>query len=194
MNPKNGLPASIPSWKRFAPAAKSIKSGLPSRRRKTPQPIIAEAKKAGIIVQICGQTQAGPMADGVAHQGVVAQAAAYRYFEMDELLERVRGAAKCRSCCCLTKSRIRIIWVDFADCRMYRRSRRHYSEAPLGVLTATVSKISAGAVEYVPVARVTNMAQTIDRLKEEASGLPERMLAQRRMFSQQTSLDMPLAL
>ena len=33
-------------------------------------------------------------------------------------------------------------------------------------LTATVSKISAGAVEYVPVARITNMAQTIDQLKE----------------------------
>ncbi|MNY45022.1 putative TrmH family tRNA/rRNA methyltransferase [compost metagenome] len=33
-------------------------------------------------------------------------------------------------------------------------------------LTATVSKTSAGAVEYVPVARVTNIAQTIEQLKE----------------------------
>lgn len=33
-------------------------------------------------------------------------------------------------------------------------------------ITATVSKTSAGAVEYVPVARVTNLGQTIDRLKE----------------------------
>ena len=32
-------------------------------------------------------------------------------------------------------------------------------------LTATVSKISAGAIEYVPVAKVTNLAQTIDDLK-----------------------------
>lgn len=33
-------------------------------------------------------------------------------------------------------------------------------------ITATVSKTSAGAVEYVPVARVTNLAQTIEQLKE----------------------------
>ena len=33
--------------------------------------------------------------------------------------------------------------------------------------TATVSKTSAGAVEYVPVARVTNIAQTIELLKEQ---------------------------
>lgn len=34
-------------------------------------------------------------------------------------------------------------------------------------LTQTVAKASTGAIEYVPVARVTNMAQTIERLKEE---------------------------
>lgn len=34
-------------------------------------------------------------------------------------------------------------------------------------LTATVAKTSAGAIEYVPVAKVSNIAQTIDRIKEK---------------------------
>ena len=42
-------------------------------------------------------------------------------------------------------------------------------------LTATVSKTSAGAVEYVPVARVTNIAQTIEQLKSKGSGSLGRM-------------------
>lgn len=37
-------------------------------------------------------------------------------------------------------------------------------------LTATVAKTSAGALNYTPVAKVANLGQTIDELKEKASG------------------------
>ena len=55
--------------------------------KKAAQPIIAEAKKAGIIVQFVDKRKLDQMVEGVSHQGVVAQAAAYRYFEVDEILE-----------------------------------------------------------------------------------------------------------
>ncbi|TCZ67520.1 23S rRNA (guanosine(2251)-2'-O)-methyltransferase RlmB [Paenibacillus albiflavus] len=131
------------------------------------QPIIAEAKQHGIIVQFADKRKLDTMAEGLQHQGVVAQVAAYDYVEIDDILEaaRVRGEDPF------------ILILDeiedphnlgsilrTADCTgvhgVIIPKRRSVG------LTATVSKISAGAVEYVPVARVTNIAQTIDKLKE----------------------------
>ena len=42
-------------------------------------------------------------------------------------------------------------------------------------LTATVAKASTGAIEYIPVVRVTNLSRTIDELKERGFGLLEQM-------------------
>ncbi len=42
-------------------------------------------------------------------------------------------------------------------------------------LTATVAKASTGAIEHVPVARVTNLARTVDELKDRGVWILERM-------------------
>ncbi|MFC4098312.1 23S rRNA (guanosine(2251)-2'-O)-methyltransferase RlmB [Paenibacillus xanthanilyticus] len=130
--------------------------------------IIAEAKKAGIIVQMVDKRKLDQMVEGVPHQGIVAQAAAYRYFELDELIARAKESGETPFFLLLDEiedpHNLGSI-LRTAECTgvhgVIIPKRRSAS------LTATVAKTSAGAVEYVPVARVTNLAQTIDRLKEE---------------------------
>lgn len=130
-------------------------------------PIIAEAKKLGIVVQHVDRRKLDQMVPGVQHQGVVAQAAPYAYVEVDDLLKAAEEKGEPPFLLLLDEiedpHNLGSI-LRTADCTgahgvilPKRRSAQ---------ITATVSKTSAGAVEYVPVARVTNLGQTIDQLKE----------------------------
>ncbi|WP_313998873.1 23S rRNA (guanosine(2251)-2'-O)-methyltransferase RlmB [uncultured Paenibacillus sp.] len=131
------------------------------------QPIYAEAKRLGIIVQSADKRKLDQLAQGVPHQGVVAQAAAYRYFEVDELI--AAAEAKGEEPFLLLLDEIEDPHNLGSILRTAECTGVHGVIIPKrrsAGLTAAVSKTSAGAVEYVPVARVTNLAQTIDRLKE----------------------------
>jgi 23S rRNA (guanosine2251-2'-O)-methyltransferase len=135
--------------------------------RNVTQPIIAEAKKLGIVVQFVDKRKLDQMVHDIPHQGVVAQAAAYRYFEVEELI----AAAEAKG-----EEPFLLILDEIEDphnlgsiLRTAECTGVHGVIIPKrrsAGLTPTVSKTSAGAVEYVPVARVTNIAQTIDKLKE----------------------------
>lgn len=131
------------------------------------QPIISEAKNRGIIVQFVDKRRLDQMAPGLQHQGVVAQAAPYAYAEVEDLLARAseRGEAP-----------FLLILDEIEDphnlgsiLRTAECTGVHGVIIPKrrsAAVTATVSKTSAGAVEYVPVARVTNLVQTMEQLKE----------------------------
>lgn len=131
------------------------------------QPIISEAKNRGIIVQFVDKRKLDQMAPGLQHQGVVAQAAPYAYVEVEDLLARAteRGEAP-----------FLLILDEIEDphnlgsiLRTAECTGVHGVIIPKrrsAAVTATVSKTSAGAVEYVPVARVTNLVQTMEQLKE----------------------------
>ncbi|MCR8645816.1 23S rRNA (guanosine(2251)-2'-O)-methyltransferase RlmB [Paenibacillus sp. N1-5-1-14] len=131
------------------------------------QPIIAEAKNHGIIVQFIDKRKLDQMVPDVQHQGVVAQAAAYEYVTIEHILDVAKQKGEDPFILILDEiedpHNLGSI-LRTADCTgvhgVIIPKRRAVG------LTATVSKISAGAVEYVPVARVTNIAQTIERLKE----------------------------
>ncbi|MDF2925307.1 MAG: methyltransferase [Paenibacillaceae bacterium] len=130
-------------------------------------PILAEAKNAGVIVQTVDKRKLDQMAGDIAHQGVVAQVAPYDYVEVEELLARAQAKGEAPFLIILDEiedpHNLGSI-LRTADCAgvhgIIIPKRRSVG------LTATVSKISAGAVEYVPVAKVTNLAQTIEALKE----------------------------
>lgn len=132
------------------------------------QPIVAEAKQQGIIVQFVDKRKLDTLAEGVQHQGVVAQVAAYGYVEVDDILAAARKRNEDPFILILDEiedpHNLGSI-LRTADCTgvhgVIIPKRRSAS------LTSTVSKTSAGAVEYVPVARVTNIAQTIEYLKEQ---------------------------
>ncbi|MDP5276862.1 23S rRNA (guanosine(2251)-2'-O)-methyltransferase RlmB [Chengkuizengella axinellae] len=130
--------------------------------------ILSEAKTSGTILQYVDKKKLEQMVPGVKHQGVVAQVASYQYAELDDLLAAAADKDEnpfflildeiedphnlgsiLRSCDCTGVHGVII---------PKRRSAG---------LTASVSKTSAGAVEHIPVARVTNLGQTIDKLKKQ---------------------------
>ncbi|GGA51446.1 23S rRNA (guanosine(2251)-2'-O)-methyltransferase RlmB [Paenibacillus physcomitrellae] len=130
-------------------------------------PIIAEARKLGIITQTVDKRKLDQMVPDLQHQGVVAQVAPYAYAEVEDLLEAASASGRPPFLLILDEiedpHNLGSI-LRTAECTgvhgVILPKRRSAS------ITATVSKTSAGAVEYVPVARVTNLAQTIDQLKE----------------------------
>jgi 23S rRNA (guanosine2251-2'-O)-methyltransferase len=132
------------------------------------QPVVAEAKKQSVVVTQADKRKLDQLVPGVLHQGVVAQVAAHDYVEVEDLLERARSRGEVPFLILLDEiedpHNLGSI-LRTADCTgvhgVVIPKRRSVG------LTATVSKTSAGAVEYVPVARVTNMAQTIESLKKE---------------------------
>ncbi|CAH8719176.1 23S rRNA (guanosine(2251)-2'-O)-methyltransferase RlmB [Paenibacillus thiaminolyticus] len=159
------------------------------------QPIIAEAKKAGVIVQTADKRKLDQMAEGVQHQGVVAQVAAYGYVEVDDILARAEAKGETPFLLVLDEiedpHNLGSI-LRTADCTgvhgVIIPKRRSVG------LTATVSKTSAGAVEYVPVARVTNLAQTMEQLKERGIWLVGTDVSATQDLYETDLFTMPLAL
>lgn len=134
---------------------------------KSAGPLMAEARKLGIVVQTADKRKLDQMVQGMPHQGVVAQAAPYRYAELDDLL--AAAGAKGEEPFLLLLDEIEDPHNLGSILRTAECTGVHGVVIPKrrsAGLTPTVSKTSAGAAEYVPVARVTNMAQTIDKLKE----------------------------
>ncbi|HUE82166.1 MAG TPA: 23S rRNA (guanosine(2251)-2'-O)-methyltransferase RlmB [Pyrinomonadaceae bacterium] len=102
-----------------------------------------------------------------AHQGVAARIAAARYHDADELLEEVDSGSEAPLVLGLDgieDPRNLGAILRTAECTgvnaVFVPSRRAVG------LTETVGKAAAGALEYVPVARVTNLARLIEQLKE----------------------------
>ncbi|MFS8630769.1 MAG: 23S rRNA (guanosine(2251)-2'-O)-methyltransferase RlmB [Bacillales bacterium] len=130
------------------------------------QQIINLAKKRNVLVQYVPKKKLDKMADGN-HQGVVAQVAAYKYAELDDLF--LAAEKKNEAPFFLLLDEIEdphnlgsiIRTADAAGVHGIIIPKRR----AVG-LTAAVAKASTGAIEYVPVVRVTNMARTIDELKE----------------------------
>lgn len=158
------------------------------------QPIIAEAKQQGVIVQTADKRKLDQMVENVQHQGVVAQVAAYDYVEVDDILAYAQSRNEEPFILILDEiedpHNLGSI-LRTADCTgvhgVIIPKRRAVG------LTATVSKTSAGAVEYVRVARVTNLAQTIELLKEQGVWVAGTDVAAPQPLYQ-TNLNMPLAL
>ena len=128
--------------------------------------LIQAAKKANIHVQKVPRNKLDQLGDH--HQGVAASVAAYDYLELEDLLNN--PAKK-------NETPFFVLLDELEDPHNLGSIMR--TADAIGVhgiiipkrrsvqLTQTVAKASTGAIEYVPVARVTNMAQTIERLKEE---------------------------
>jgi 23S rRNA (guanosine2251-2'-O)-methyltransferase len=130
------------------------------------QPIMEEAKARGVVIQQVDKRKLDQLVPDMQHQGVVAQAAAVSYVEVDDLLSRAaeRGEPPL------------IVLLDEVEdphnlgsvLRTVDCTGGHGVVVPKrrsAGLTAVVAKTSAGAVEYVPVARVANLVQTMDKLK-----------------------------
>jgi len=132
------------------------------------QRLAADAKEAGAVVVPVDRRKLDAMSTTHAHQGVIALAAAREYFSIDDLLEEAaqRGEnALLVICDELSDPHNLGAIIRSAECAgahgVIIPKRRSVG------LTATVAKASAGAVEYMKVARVTNINAAIEELKEK---------------------------
>lgn len=131
------------------------------------QSIVREAKKGDTLIQYVSKERLDQMSETGRHQGVIAYTAAYDYAEIEDMfkLAEERGEAPF------------IFLLDNIEdphnlgaiIRTANLAGAHGVIIPkrraVG-LTATVAKTSAGALNYTPVAKVTNISKTIEELKE----------------------------
>ena len=130
------------------------------------QTVIGLAKSENVLVQFVPKKKLDTLVDAN-HQGVVAQVAAYQYAEIDDLFALAEKRNEAPFFMLLDEiedphnlgSIMRTADAVGAHGIIIPRRRA------VG-LTATVAKASTGAIEHIPVVRVTNMARAIDELKE----------------------------
>lgn len=130
--------------------------------------ILGKAKDKGIPIQYVDRQRINEISESNANQGIIAFVAAYKYVHFGDIIERARNKGKDPFILILDRimdphnlgSIIRTAEAVGVDGVIIPERRA------VG-LTAAVAKSSAGAIEYVPIARVVNIAQTIDRIKEE---------------------------
>ena len=130
--------------------------------------ILREAKKTDTIINFVDKERLDRLANSGHPQGVVAQAAAYEYAEVEDILNAAKEKGEAPFIFILDE--IEDPHNLGAIIRTANLCGAHGVIIPkrraVG-LTATVAKTSAGAVNYTPVAKVTNIAKTIEELKKE---------------------------
>ena len=130
--------------------------------------VIREAKKHDTILNFVTKERLDQLSETKKHQGVVAHAAAYEYATVEDMLELARKKGE---------DPFLILLDNIEDphnlgaiIRTANLAGAHGVIIPkrraVG-LTATVAKTSAGALNYTPVAKVTNLAKTMEELKEQ---------------------------
>ena len=127
-----------------------------------------EAAKRGTMVKYVSRERLDHMSETGRHQGVIACAAAYEYAELEDILSAAADKGEAPFIFILDNIEdphnlgaiIRTANLAGAHGVIILKNRA-------AGLTATVMRTSAGALNYTPVARVTNLAQTIDKLKKE---------------------------
>lgn len=130
--------------------------------------IIDKAKKLDTIINFVAKERLDQISLTGKHQGVIAYAAAYGYAQVEDILEAAKEKGE----------PLFIILLDSIEdphnlgaiIRTAHQAGAHGIIIPkrraVG-LTATVAKTSAGAINYLPVAKVTNISVTIEELKKE---------------------------
>ena len=132
------------------------------------QSIIREAKKQDTIVNFVSRERLNQMSQEGRHQGVIAHAAAYEYAEVEDILKAAEEKGEPPFIFLLDGIEdphnlgAIIRTANLAGAHGVIIPKRRASG-----LTAVVAMTSAGALNYTPVAKVTNLAATIEELKEK---------------------------
>ncbi|MDR3190429.1 MAG: 23S rRNA (guanosine(2251)-2'-O)-methyltransferase RlmB [Lactobacillaceae bacterium] len=129
--------------------------------------IIALAKQRGLVIQDAPKAKLDELVDDQNHQGVVLSISAFKYATLDDLF--ANAAAKDEAPFFLILDSIEdphnlgsiLRTADAAGVHGVIIPKRRAVQ-----LTATVAKTSTGAIEHVPVTRVTNLVNTVNELKE----------------------------
>lgn len=130
--------------------------------------IIKLAKDKGIVIQFVDKSKLDFVSNKKNHQGIIAYVSIKNYVELDDILGDIKSKGE---------DAFLIILDGITDpnnlgsiLRTANAVGAHGVIIPkrrAASLTTVVSKVSAGAIEYVPVSRVTNISRTIEELKEK---------------------------
>ncbi|MCB8597475.1 23S rRNA (guanosine(2251)-2'-O)-methyltransferase RlmB [Oliverpabstia sp. DFI.9.49] len=130
--------------------------------------IIREAKKGDTIINYVKKERLDQLSETGHHQGVIAMAASYEYATVEDILEKARE--KWEAPFIFVLDNIEDPHNLGAMIRTANLAGAHGVIIPkrraVG-LTPTVARTSAGAINYTPVAKVTNLKQTMEQLKKE---------------------------
>ena len=130
--------------------------------------IIREAKKGDTIINYVKKERLDQLSETGHHQGVIAMAASYEYATVEDILEKAREKGEAPFIFVLDNiedphnlgAMIRTANLAGAHGVIIPKRRA------VG-LTPTVARTSAGAINYTPVAKVSNLKQTMEQLKKE---------------------------
>lgn len=131
------------------------------------RPLILEAKANGAVVDEVENVRLSQITQGASHQGIVAQVSAYAYVELEALVTQAKAAAR----------RPVIIAADGItdphNLGAIIRSAEAMGAQGIVIpqrravgITSTVSKVAAGALENIPIARVVNLGRSLQYLKD----------------------------
>lgn len=130
--------------------------------------IIGMAKEKNLIIQYVDKNKLDEISTSHAHQGVIAQVSEYKYWELEDLIQSVKEKGE---------DPFFIILDEITDPHnLGTIVRTADAVGAHGVIipkrrsvhiTPVVVKASAGAIEYVPICKVTNIVNTIKKLKDE---------------------------
>src|SRR5277367_4442333 len=140
------------------------------------QRVIEECRRQGVAVRFVERDELDRMAGNNAHQGVVAVTSAKQYNDLDDVIGAKRGRYSL------------IVVLDGVEDPHNLGAVLRTADAAgadgvviperrAAAVTGTVTKASAGASEHLPIAKVTNIARTVEELKERniwTVGLDER--------------------
>lgn len=130
--------------------------------------ILREAKKRETFIQFISKERLNQMSETGNHQGVIAQIAAYEYAEVEDILKKAEE--KNEDPFIFILDNIEDPHNLGAIIRTANLAGAHGVIIPkrrAAGLTATVAKTSAGALNYTPVAKVTNLTAVMEQLKEK---------------------------
>ena len=140
------------------------------------QRLVEECRRNGVAVRFLGRPELDRMAGNNAHQGVVAITSGKQYNDLDDVVAAKRGQYS-----------LVVVLDGIEDPHNLGAILRTADasgadgvvipERRAAGVTATVTKASAGASEHLPIAKVTNIARTLEELKEKnlwIVGLDER--------------------
>ncbi len=130
--------------------------------------ILASAKQAGVVVSRCDRRKLDSISESGAHQGVIAFAAAHEYSSIDDILSYAETTGR---------PPLVVVCDEISDphnlgaiIRSAEAAGAHGVIIPKrrnAGLTAVVAKVSSGALEHIPVARVSNIPSTLKELKKK---------------------------
>ena len=141
---------------------------LDGSREGAMQPVRKEAAKKGTPIKYVNRQRLDQMSETGRHQGVIAEVAAYSYGEMEDLFAKAKEKGE---------DPFFVLLDGIEDphnlgaiIRTANMAGAHGVIIPkdraVG-LTATVAKASAGAINYTPVVKVTNLVRTMEKLAEQ---------------------------